>query len=118
MEEIPEVCRNEVVEWARETAELGEKVGGLLSEGLGLVKDRIKKTTCLEARMMVGHYYPYCPQPDLTVGIASHTDPGVLTVLLQDQVGGLQIKYGDDWLDVEPVHGALVINIGDILQVN
>ncbi|CAI0417981.1 unnamed protein product [Linum tenue] len=67
--------------------------------------------------VMVGHYYPYCPQPDLTVGIASHTDPGALTLLLQDQVGGLQVKFGEQWVDVVPVRGALVVNIGDLLQV-
>jgi isopenicillin N synthase-like dioxygenase len=66
---------------------------------------------------MAAHYYPYCPQPDLTVGIMSHTDPGVLTVLLQDQIGGLQVKHGEGWVDVKPVPGAIVINVGDIMQV-
>ena len=73
--------------------------------------------TCLEGRTLVGHYYPYCPQPDLTVGIASHTDPGFLTILLQDHLGGLQIKSGDVWVDVKPVPGALLINIGDLVVV-
>ncbi|GMI65062.1 hypothetical protein like AT5G59530 [Hibiscus trionum] len=117
LENIPEVCRDEVVEWNKQSEALGERLMGLLSEGLGLDADRLKNITCLEARMMVGHYYPHCPQPDLTVGIASHTDPGVLTVLLQDHIGGLHIKHEGDWVDVEPVHGALVVNIGDILQI-
>ncbi|GKV12527.1 hypothetical protein SLEP1_g23657 [Rubroshorea leprosula] len=117
LEEIPEVCRNEVAEWNRETKQLAEQLMGLLSEGLGLETDRLKKTTCLESRTMVGHYYPSCPQPDLTVGLTSHSDPGALTVLLQDQIGGLQIKHGDDWLDVKAVHGALIINIADVLQI-
>lgn len=90
---------------------------GLLCEGLGLKTDMLTEKTFLEGRMMVGHYYPYCPQPDLTVGITSHTDPGPLTILLQDDKGGLQIKHGEEWVDVKPVPGALVINIGDILQV-
>ncbi|XVF02899.1 hypothetical protein REPUB_Repub04eG0214700 [Reevesia pubescens] len=117
LEEIPEVCRNEVVEWNLETKTLGERLMGLLSEGLGLDTDRLKNTTCLESRVMVGHYYPCCPQPDLTVGIASHTDPGVLTVLLQDHIGGLQIKHEGEWVDIKPVPGALVINIADVLQI-
>ena len=41
-----------------------------------------------------------------------------LTVLQQDNVGGLQVKYGEDWVDVKPVSGALIINVGDLLQVN
>ncbi|KAB2090559.1 hypothetical protein ES319_A03G131400v1 [Gossypium barbadense] len=117
LEHIPEVCRDEVVQWNLHSTTLGEQLMGLLSEGLGLDKDTIKNTTCLDARVMVGHYYPCCPQPDLTVGIASHTDPGVLTLLLQDHTGGLQIKHEGEWVDVKPVHGALVINIADILQI-
>jgi isopenicillin N synthase-like dioxygenase len=51
-----------------------------------------------------------------------HSDPGVLTVLAQDAIGGLQVKQSDDdgssrWVDVKPVPGALVINVGDLLQV-
>ena len=72
----------------------------------------------LERRVMVASYYPYCPQSDLMVGMASHIDPRTLTILLQDQIGGLQVKYGDQWVDVKPVPGDLVINIGHILQVN
>ena len=67
---------------------------------------------------MSGHYYPYCPQPDLTVGLKWHTDPVVLTVLLLNEVAGLQVKHGEDWIDVEPVPGGLIVNIGDILQVS
>ena len=97
--------------------QVAELLMELLSEGLGLKSATFKEMTCLDARVMVGHYYPHCPQPDLTVGIASHTDPGVLTLLLQNSVVGLQVKHGDKWVDAKPVPGALVINIGDILQV-
>ncbi|CAK9323996.1 unnamed protein product [Citrullus colocynthis] len=116
-ENIPAICRAAVAEWAKETERLGYLLEEVLCEGLGLRSERLKEATYGEGRMMVGHYYPYCPQPDLTVGIKSHTDPGVLTVLLQDHIGGLQIRHGDGWVDVEPVAGALVINIGDLLQI-
>ncbi|KAL0540422.1 hypothetical protein IC582_024659 [Cucumis melo] len=116
-ENIPAICRKAVAEWAKETERLGYLLEELLCEGLGLRSERLKEATYGEGRMMVGHYYPYCPQPDLTVGIKSHTDPGVLTVLLQDHIGGLQIRQGGGWVDVEPVPGALVINIGDLLQI-
>ena len=50
-------------------------------------------------------------------GISHHTDAGALTVLLQDQVPGLQVQYEGAWLDVRPVPGALTINMGDMFQV-
>lgn len=116
-ESIPEICLEAVADWAAETERLGYLLQEVLCEGLGLDSGRLKEATYGEGRMMVGHYYPYCPQPDLTVGIKSHTDPGVLTVLLQDHIGGLQVRHGGGWVDVQPVAGALVINIGDLLQV-
>ncbi|KAK0574140.1 hypothetical protein LWI29_018773 [Acer saccharum] len=117
LDEIPEICRREVVEWNENAKKLGEVLLELLCEGLGVDKGKLKELTFTEGRRMVGHYYPYCPQPDLTVGITPHTDPGVLTILLQDQIGGLQVKYGDEWVDVKPVPGNIVINIGDIFQI-
>lgn len=46
-----------------------------------------------------------------------HSDAGALTVLLQDEVGGLQVQHGGRWIDVEPTDGALVVNTGDMMQV-
>ncbi len=46
-----------------------------------------------------------------------HSDAGALTVLLQDDVGGLQVRTDDGWLDVTPRDGALVINVGDMMQI-
>ncbi|KAL8034927.1 hypothetical protein ABFX02_12G062500 [Erythranthe guttata] len=116
---VPENCKDAIVDWDKEVARFGEELMGLLCEGLlgsenaGLLKEM----SCLDTRIMVAHYYPYCPQPELTKGLSSHTDPGVLTVLVQNEVPGLQVKVGDEWADVEPVEGAIVINIGDILQI-
>ncbi|XP_062171478.1 1-aminocyclopropane-1-carboxylate oxidase homolog 4-like isoform X2 [Alnus glutinosa] len=116
-DQIPEIFKEELIEWDREIKRMGELLVGLLCEGLGVEAKRLKEMTCLEGRVMVGHYYPHCPQPDLTVGLAYHTDPGVLTVVQQDHIGGLQVKYGGGYVDVKPIPGALVVNIGDLLQI-
>ncbi|KAL9234414.1 hypothetical protein vseg_009288 [Gypsophila vaccaria] len=116
-QDIPAICRNEVMEWEKEVKRLGERLIGLLSEGLGLHTDRLKGVSYLGRVNLVGHYYPYCPEPDKTVGLSSHTDLGMLTILLQDQSGGLQVKHGDDWINLKSEDGALVINIGDLFQV-
>ncbi|XP_062110190.1 1-aminocyclopropane-1-carboxylate oxidase homolog 1-like [Humulus lupulus] len=117
MEEVPEICRDAVAEWDREVLKLGEVVLELVGEGLGLCAGRFRDLSCLGSRIMVGHYYPYCPQSDLTVGLGSHADPGLLTLLLQNHMGGLQVKCGGVWLDVKPIPGAIVVNVGDLLQI-
>ncbi|XP_030498898.2 1-aminocyclopropane-1-carboxylate oxidase homolog 1 [Cannabis sativa] len=117
LDTVPEICKEAVAVWDREIVKLGEIVLELVGEGLGLCVGRFRELSCLGSRTMVGHYYPYCPQPDLTVGLGSHADPGLLTLLLQDHMGGLQIKSGDVWIDVKPLRGAIVVNVGDLLQI-
>lgn len=89
----------------------------LLCEGLGLEPGKFRELTFADTRVLVGHCYPYCPQPELTLGIKPHTDPGTITVLLQNRVLGLQVKHDDEWINVDPHPGGLIINLGDFLQV-
>jgi isopenicillin N synthase-like dioxygenase len=49
-------------------------------------------------------------------GVGEHTDYGLLTILLQDDTGGLEVRSRDGWIPVVPVPGALVCNIGDMLD--
>ncbi|GKE94256.1 feruloyl CoA ortho-hydroxylase 1-like protein [Tanacetum coccineum] len=47
-------------------------------------------------RMVNMNFYPICPNPDLTIGVRRHSAMGTLTVLLQDGIGGLYVKNGED----------------------
>lgn len=62
------------------------------------------------------NYYPQCPVPHQYLGVNPHTDAGALTLLLQDSPG-LEVLRNGMWYLVEPRSDALVVNIGDILQV-
>jgi isopenicillin N synthase-like dioxygenase len=47
-----------------------------------------------------------------------HTDPGILTLLLQDMTGGLQAKSKEHgWIDIPPEKNSIVVNLGDAMQV-
>lgn len=70
------------------------------------------------SQLLVVNCYPSCPEPDLTLGIPPHSDYGLLTLLLQDEVTGLQIQHEGRWVTVEPIPNSFVINVGDHLEVN
>ncbi|KAI5084419.1 hypothetical protein GOP47_0000588 [Adiantum capillus-veneris] len=63
------------------------------------------------------NYYPACPEPDLTFGLSSHSDFGSLTIIMQDEVKGLQVRRGDAWIDVAPVPNAFTVILGDQIEI-
>ncbi|XP_075512200.1 1-aminocyclopropane-1-carboxylate oxidase homolog 3-like [Primulina tabacum] len=116
-EELPEVCRDIMFEYTNQILKLGKTLFQLLSEALGLKPNHLGVMECGEGITLLCHYYPLCPQPELTVGTSQHADSDFLTVLLNDGVNGLQVLYQNQWVDVPFVHGALVVNVGDLLQL-
>jgi isopenicillin N synthase-like dioxygenase len=59
--------------------------------------------------------YPAASEADAR-GVGEHTDYGLLTLLYQDEAGGLQVKHGSSWIDVPYVPGSFVVNVGDMLE--
>eukprot|EP00850_Spirogloea_muscicola_P016867 SM000140S00616 [mRNA] locus=s140:293933:294814:+ [translate_table: standard] len=62
------------------------------------------------------NHYPPCPDPSRALGVSRHKDAGALTVLAQGTVPGLQVLKTGSWAGVNPHPGALVVNIGDMMQ--
>ncbi|MEL7463024.1 MAG: 2OG-Fe(II) oxygenase family protein [Pseudomonadota bacterium] len=87
---------------------------------IGLGKDGDFFSQNADAPMSRASFVYYPPQPEnlgeAQFGVGPHTDFGVLTVLAQDDVGGLQVRDASgDWVEAPPVPGALVVNVGDLL---
>lgn len=62
--------------------------------------------------------YPNFSKADEALGMEVHTDSSVLSILNEDQVGGLEVFKDDKWLLVQPIPGSLIVNLGDMMQVN
>ncbi|MFK7944774.1 MAG: isopenicillin N synthase family dioxygenase [Paracoccaceae bacterium] len=86
--------------------------------GLGRDPDTFLKTASRPLSRASFVYYP--PQDAVSgeqqFGVGPHTDFGVLTVLCQDDVGGLQVQdTSGDWIHAPPIPGSLVVNVADLL---
>ncbi|XP_074589870.1 1-aminocyclopropane-1-carboxylate oxidase homolog 1-like isoform X2 [Curcuma longa] len=116
-EELPQSCREALFEYSKHIGKLGKTLFELLSEALGLNPSYLEEMECNQGQILLCHYFPPCPEPEVAIGTSAHSDPGFLTVLLQDHIGGLQVLHNDKWVEVPPIPGALVINIADLLQL-
>ncbi|KAI3464356.1 hypothetical protein Pfo_021019 [Paulownia fortunei] len=86
----------------------------ILGMSLGVDQSHFKEFFQGGSSIMRGNFYPPCQEPGLVLGTGPHCDPTALTILHQDQVGGLQVLADHKWKSVRPRYGALVINLGDI----
>ncbi|KAL8121871.1 1-aminocyclopropane-1-carboxylate oxidase homolog 1-like [Apium graveolens] len=116
-EELPEACRDVLVNYSEHVMKLGRSLFEILSEALGLDRNHLKDIDCADGLATLGHYYPACPEPERAIGTSKHADNDFITVLMQDHIGGLQVLHQNHWVNVPPVPGALVINIGDFMQI-
>jgi isopenicillin N synthase-like dioxygenase len=115
-DEMPEI-RDVALAYMAAMTGLGRRVAVALAEALDLPGDTFLKhfeDPVLWLRLL--HYPQQKDEPDL-YGSAPHTDYGFVTLLAQDDVGGLEVQRRDGgWIDAPPMPGAFVCNIGDCLM--
>ncbi|CAN1236683.1 Gibberellin 20 oxidase 2 [Linum grandiflorum] len=85
----------------------------LLGVSLGVGGEHFREFYEENDSIMRLNYYPPCQKPELALGTGPHCDPTSLTILHQDQVGGLEVFVDGLWHSVTPHPGAFVVNIGD-----
>ncbi|XP_052201866.1 flavonol synthase/flavanone 3-hydroxylase-like [Diospyros lotus] len=98
---------------------VAERLFRWLSMGLGLEGGRMHAALGGEELeyMMKINYYPPCPRPDLALGVVAHTDMSTLTILVPNEVPGLQVFKDERWYDVKYIPNALVVHIGDQIEI-
>eukprot|EP00253_Pinus_taeda_P004615 PITA_04615 len=90
-----------------------------ISEALGLDSSYLDRIFGKDTQIMDIMYYPPCLKPNITLGTPRHSDACGITVLMQGEVevSGLQVLINGNWVAVEPIPNAFVVNMGDQLQV-
>lgn len=88
-----------------------------IAESLGLAPDYFARDLTRDPTVLFRiFHYPPSPVGDTGWGVGEHTDYGLLTLLAQDDKGGLQVKSQGGWIEAPPIPGTLVCNIGDMLD--
>lgn len=109
--------REVVAEYSDHMHALAQKLLCLISESLGLPSSCIEEAAGDFYQNITVSYYPPCPQPELALGLQSHSDMGAITLLIQDDVGGLQVLKDGEWVTVHPVSDAIVVILADQTEV-
>ncbi|XP_071680904.1 probable 2-oxoglutarate-dependent dioxygenase SLC1 [Lolium perenne] len=113
----PADLRDVMSPYARANQMLFRELISAALEAMGIIGSGVLKELESGTHMMMVNCFPACPEPELTLGMPPHSDYGFLTLLLQDQVNGLEVSDGEDRLLVDPLASALVVNVGDHLEI-
>ena len=115
-EEVPEL-KPAVLAFMREAEAAAHALMQGVALSLGLWSQYFRETyTARPTLLFRVFHYPPSSAADESWGVGEHTDYGLLTLLAQDDVGGLEVKTPQGWIAAPPIPGTLVCNIGDMLD--
>ncbi|CAJ1925096.1 unnamed protein product [Sphenostylis stenocarpa] len=105
-----------IEQYATTVSSLAQTLADILAEKMGHKSTFFKENCLPDTCYLRLNRYPPCPIAFGIHGLMPHTDSDFLTILYQDQVGGLQLVKDGKWIAVKPNPDALIINIGDLFQ--
>jgi isopenicillin N synthase-like dioxygenase len=92
-----------------------------ISKSLGLEESYIDKATNFELglQILAANLYPACPEPERAIGLPPHSDHGLVTLLMDNGISGLQVQHKGEWVNVNLnlIPNAFLAHIGDHMEV-
>ncbi|KAI3900225.1 hypothetical protein MKW92_004127 [Papaver armeniacum] len=115
----PEGLREVLSEYSKKSRVISKELLKAIMEGLGLDENDNEKSLELISgvQKFSANLYPRCPEPEHAIGLPQHADHGLLTLLMQNDVGGLQIKNNEKWVAVNTIPNSIMVNIGDHMEI-
>ncbi|HNF98830.1 MAG TPA: 2-oxoglutarate and iron-dependent oxygenase domain-containing protein [Pseudomonadota bacterium] len=112
--------RDSILTYIDQVTRLGHQVMAAIADSLDLPCDYFFRRYTADPLILFRIFqYPSRPVPtdlDVRYGVGEHTDYGLLTLLRQDDVGGLMVRQGEQFVDAPPIPKSFVCNIGDMLD--
>ncbi|XP_028761742.1 gibberellin 2-beta-dioxygenase 8-like [Neltuma alba] len=95
---------------------LAERLAEILGQEVKIKSSYFQENCLPNTCFLRLNRYPVCPVPSKVFGLLPHSDSSFLTLVYQDQVGGLQLMKDGKWCGIKPNPQALLVNIGDLFQ--
>ncbi|KAI3866263.1 hypothetical protein MKX03_028549 [Papaver bracteatum] len=115
----PEGLSEVLSEYSKKSRVISKELLKAIMEGLGLDENDVEESLELISgvQKFSANLYPRCPEPGHAIGLPQHADRGLLTLLMQNDVGGLQIKNNEKWVAVNTIPNSIMVNIGDHMEI-
>ncbi|KAK4710903.1 hypothetical protein R3W88_005416 [Solanum pinnatisectum] len=115
---LPSKLRDIMEAYCKEMKNLARIIVCQLAKALRMDEEEMRDLFSDGMQSMRMNYYPPCPEPDRAIGLSSHSDPDALTILFQlNETEGLQVRKDDVWVPIKPLPNALIVNIGDMMEI-
>ena len=108
------------MEYTDRTRKIVRELLGAVAESMELDRGYVEEALELKSSFQKfgGSLYPPCPEPEKTLGLPAHNDPGLFTILIvRSGLPGLQIGRQGQWIEVNPPPNSMIVNVGDQLEV-
>ncbi|KAK4286057.1 hypothetical protein QN277_002668 [Acacia crassicarpa] len=102
--------------FATKAGSLAERLAEILGEEVKMKSGYFRENCFPNTSFMRLNRYPVCPVPSKVLGFLPHSDSSFLTIVYQDNVGGLQLLKDGKWCVIKPNPQALLVNVGDLFQ--
>ncbi|KAG0449245.1 hypothetical protein HPP92_027362 [Vanilla planifolia] len=109
--------RDVVMDYSNNMKLLAQRLLRMISKSLNLPDSYIEDAIGEVYQNITISYYSPCPQPELALGLQSHSDIGAISLLIQDDVGGLEVLKNGEWVPVVPLSDAIVVILADQTEI-